>query len=153
MRGYRTKKISLPGGRVIEIVYFSDPSEPDAVDADTAAVQEMLARAERAVDVTDPGGPSSLNLCPACASDLVYPLSWAESSGSTWTIERRCPNCEWRHAGEFGDEHLTHFDEALNEGTETLLVALRDTTRANMEAAAERFIDAIKLDLIEPMDF
>jgi hypothetical protein len=156
MRGYRTKKISLPGGRVIEIVYFSDPGEPDVVDADTTTVQEMLARAG-SVDVVTGAegsvGPASLIVCPSCASDLVYPVSWEESSGTTWTIERRCPNCEWRHSGEFDDEDLTHFDEALNEGTETLLIALRDTTRANMEAAAERFIDAIKLDLIEPMDF
>ena len=68
-------------------------------------------------------------------------------------MERRCPNCEWRQVGEFGDEDLVGFDEALNDGTETLLIALRDTTRANMEAAVERLIDAIKLDLIEPMDF
>ena len=40
----------------------------------------------------------------------------------------------------------------IEEG-EVLLVTLRDTARANMEAAVERMIDAIKLDLIEPMDF
>ncbi|HSJ73072.1 MAG TPA: hypothetical protein VK904_02050 [Miltoncostaeaceae bacterium] len=152
MRGYRTKKISLPGGRVIEIVYFTEASDAEAVDAAAEAVQRALATpADEAAGAAAP--PPSLHVCPSCGSDLVYPVEWEESSGTSWTVERRCPNCEWRHVGEFGDEELGHFDDLLNEGTETLLIALRDTTRANMEAAVERMIDAIKLDLIEPMDF
>jgi hypothetical protein len=153
MRGYRTKKISLPGGRVIEIVFFTEPAEAGAVQA----VQHALESAEDAAAAAEPAGeahpPPPLHVCPSCGSDLVYPVEWQESSGTSWTVERRCPNCEWRDIGEFGDEQLGRFDDLLNEGTETLLVALRDTTRANMEAAVERMIDAIKLDLIEPMDF
>ena len=151
MRGYRTKKISLPGGRVIEIVFFTEPGEADAAEA----VQHALESAEdpSPAEEPPPPPPAPLHVCPSCASDLVYPVEWEESSGTTWTVERRCPNCEWRHVGDFGDAELGRFDDLLNEGTETLLVALRDTTRANMEAAVERMIDAIKLDLIEPMDF
>jgi hypothetical protein len=151
VRDYRTKKISLPGGRVIEIVYFSEPSEADAAEA-AAAVRRAL-DAELEAPAPAAAGPLPLHVCPECDSDLVYPVSWEESSGTSWEVERRCPNCEWRHVGEFDDARLAPFDEALNDGTETLLVALRDTTRANMEAAVERMIDAIKLDLIEPMDF
>ncbi len=168
MRGYRTKKISLPGGRVIEIVYFNEPNEAEAVEAATEAVERALETPgdEAPLDAAPADEPDAdaplpapapapvpLHVCPACASDLVYPVEWEESSGTTWTVELRCPNCEWRHQGEFGDEELGHFDDVLNEGTETLLIALRDATRANMEAAVERMIDAIKLDLIEPMDF
>ena len=152
MRGYRTKKISLPGGRVIEIVYFTEPGESEVAGLSAEAVQRALEAPED--EAADDAGPAPLlHTCPACTSDLVYPVEWEESSGTSWTVERRCPNCEWRHVGEFGDEELGQFDDALNEGTETLLIALRDTTRANMEAAVERMIDAIKLDLIEPMDF
>lgn len=151
MRGYRTKKISLPGGRVIEIVYFSEPGQ-DAAEATTAAVRHALGD-EHGAPAEPPPGPTPLHVCPACAGDLVYPVSWEESSNDSWRIERRCPNCEWRHMGEYGDDDLIPFDEVLNDGTETLLVALRDATRANMEAAVERMIDAIRLDLIEPMDF
>jgi hypothetical protein len=151
MRGYRTKKISLPGGRVIEIVYFSDGGDDaGAADAEAAAIQRAL-EADAAAAERD--GPPAMHVCPSCDSELVYPVSWEESSGTSWHIERRCPNCEWRHVGDFDDDHLAAFDEALNEGTESLLITLRDTTRANMEAAVERMIDAIKLDLIEPMDF
>ena len=153
MRGYRTKKISLPGGRVIEIVFFTEPGEADAADTAAEAVQRALESPEGPAPAEEAAPPPPLHVCPGCASDLVYPVEWEESSGTTWTVERRCPNCEWRHVGEFGDTELGRFDDLLNEGTETLLVALRDTTRANMEAAVERMIDAIKLDLIEPMDF
>jgi hypothetical protein len=137
---------------VIEVVYFSEPGD-DAADADavTRALEEEREDAE--VVAGGAGTPPPLHVCPSCASELVYPVAWEESSGSSWEVERRCPNCEWRHVGEFGDEELARFDEALNDGTETLLIGLRDTTRANMEAAVERLIDAIKLDLIEPMDF
>lgn len=154
MRGYRTKKISLPGGRVIEVVYFSDGG--DTADADAALVQRAL---ELPDDDEAPGpapaaaGALPLHVCPECDGDLVYPVSWEEASEDSWRLERRCPNCEWRHEGEYGDEDLAAFDDALNEGTETLLITLRDTTRANMEASVERLIDAIKLDLIQPMDF
>jgi hypothetical protein len=157
MRGYRTKKISLPGGRVIEIVYFSEPNEAETAGVAAEAVERALETPDDAGPVDESAGeappPSPLHVCPSCASDLVYPVEWEESSGTSWTVERRCPNCEWRHVGEFGDQDLGRFDDLLNEGTETLLVALRDTTRANMEAAVERMIDAINLDLIEPMDF
>jgi hypothetical protein len=150
MRGYRTKLISLPGGGVIEIVYFSEPGEADPAEGAAAAVKRALdAPAGEAAG----GAAPPLHVCLRCASDLVYPVEWVESSGTTWQVERRCPNCEWRDVGEFGDEALGRFDDALNDGTETLLIALRDATRANMEAAVARMIDALKLDLIEPMDF
>ncbi len=55
--------------------------------------------------------------------------------------------------GEFDHEDVERFDDALNDGTEDLLVTLRSFARSNMEADVERLIEAIQLDLIEPMDF
>ena len=151
MRGYRTKKISLPGGRVIEIVFFTEPGEADAAEA----VQHALESAEDPSPAEEPPPPPPAPRpgSPGCARARGYPRAGEGSARPARTRERRCPNCEWRHVGDFGDTELGRFDDLLNEGTETLLVALRDTTRANMEAAVERMIDAIKLDLIEPMDF
>lgn len=151
MKGYRTKKIALPGGKVIEIVYFSEPN------GDAVAVPGV----EVEIDETDPGldefsrdEPSlDLHVCPSCESDLVYPVSWEERAGDSWRIERRCPNCEWRHTGEFSQDEVELFDDALNDGTEDLLVNLRNFARANMEADVERLIEAIRLGRIEPMDF
>ena len=55
--------------------------------------------------------------------------------------------------GEFDHEDVERFDDALNDGTEDLLSTLRSFARSNMEADVERLIEAIHLDLIEPMDF
>ena len=149
MKGFRTKKISLPGGKVIEIIYFSEPGVDGAVDLQTEApdLEAVPALADGREEELE------LHICPSCESDLVYPVTWEERSGDAWSIERRCPNCEWRHVGDFDQEDVELFDDALNDGTEELLVTLRNFARSNMEADVERLIDAIHLDLIEPMDF
>jgi hypothetical protein len=150
MKGYRTKKIALPGGKVIEIVYFSEPGS----DAVTAGVKVDVETPDPGADMfsTDAESPD-LHICFSCESDLVYPVSWEEREGDAWRIERRCPNCEWRHVGEFTQDEVELFDDALNDGTEDLLVSLRSFARANMEADVEQLIEAIQLDRIEPMDF
>jgi hypothetical protein len=154
MKGYRTKKIALPGGKVIEIVYFSEPAEPgaEALGA-TVDVHDDQAEPEAVALLDAEEGADELHVCPSCDSDLVYPVSWEERDGDSWRIERRCPNCEWRHGGEFTQDEVEAFDDALNDGTEELLVSLRNFARANMEADIERLIDAIHMDRIEPMDF
>jgi hypothetical protein len=141
MKGYRTKKIALPGGRVIEIVYFSDPDGDGGTEAGPGTEHPA----------EEPG--THLHVCEDCGGDLVYPVAWEERSGDRWRIERRCPNCEWRHLGEFQQVEVEVFDDVLNEGTEELLVALRNFSRANMEEDIERLITAIRGDLIQPMDF
>lgn len=139
MKGYRTKKIALPGGRVIEIVYFSDP-EPDGACENGPEAHAS----EPAMD---------LHVCEECSSHLVYPVSWEERANDAWYMERRCPNCEWRHSGEFPQSEVEVFDDVLNEGTEQLLTKLRTFARANMEEDVERLINALHENLIEPMDF
>lgn len=143
MKGYRTKRIALPGGRVIEIVYFDEGPDAAASAAD-APPDGAGGDVARGVE---------LHVCPACDSDLVYPVAWEERAGDRWRIERRCPNCEWRHVGEFDQEDVEEFDDVLNEGTESLLTGLRNFARANMAADVERMIRAIEDDHILPMDF
>lgn len=156
MKGYRTKKIALPGGRVIEIVYFSEPGEAGGEAHEVEAAAEAAERHHVDVTTADAGADAEaleLHVCPSCEGDLVYPVSWEERDDDSWSIERRCPNCEWRHVGEFSQDEVEVFDDALNDGTEDLLVTLRNFARANMEADVERLIAAIHGDLIEPMDF
>lgn len=170
MKGYRTKRISLPGGRVIEIVYFFEPEDgAPRGDARTAHAETTAAAAETAATRAIPVEPApahapdhdhdhgldelDLHECPSCGGALVYPVAWEERQGDRWSIERRCPNCEWRDLGEFDQDEVENFDDVLNEGTEDLLVALRNFARANMEADIHRLIDAINNDQIEPMDF
>lgn len=154
MKGYRMKKIALPGGKVIEIVYFSEPADAAAepVGATLDVHDTDAGDADLDVVFTADEGPE-LHVCPSCESDLVYPVSWEERAGDSWRIERRCPNCEWRNSGEHSQDEVELFDDALNDGTEDLLVSLRNFARANMEADVARLIDAIQRDRIEPMDF
>ncbi len=142
MRNYHTKRITLPGGKYIEVVVFGD----DEIEASVAPVDT-----ESAVAVAT--GTADLHVCPECASELVYPVGWEERRGDSWEITLRCPNCEWWHTGEFHDEEVERFDDVLNDGTEDLLASLRKVARANMEDDVERLAAAIRDDLIVPMDF
>ena len=150
-RGYRTRKVSLPGGRVIEIVYFhGDGSTGPEDNADGHSISDS----ETTQDIRNEG----LHICqnpdrPDCNSDLVYPVNWEERAGDRWKIERRCPNCEWRTTDEFHQSEVEPYDDVLNEGTEDLLIGLRNFARSNMEEDVERLIDAIRNDGIQPMDF
>ena len=161
MKGFRTKKITLPGGKVLEIVYFHEAAE-DETASSTAAVAEQqpdlaetageLAAAEmQPVALTDES--ADLHVCPECAGDLVYPVEWEEHMGDRWRLSRRCPSCEWSGTGEFDQADVDRFDDVLSEGTEALLTSLRSMVRTNMEADVERLIAAINADQILPIDF
>lgn len=151
MKGYRTKKIALPGGRTIEIVYFYD--EHDDFEPGASGADQLIA--ERDTPETESAATPALGLheCPECNGDLVYPVKWEERGDADWYIERRCPSCEWRHAGEFHQDEVEDFDDILNEGTESLLAGLRNLSKSNMADDIERLITAINEDRIFPMDF
>lgn len=143
MRSYNTKKIALPGGKFIEVVVFGG----ETTDTMESAVSEQNAPVATTTEQVD------LHVCPECAGELVYPVGWEERRGDSWEITLRCPDCEWWHTGEYGDEAVERFDDALNDGTEDLLASLRTFARANMEDDVERLVEAIQADLILPMDF
>lgn len=151
MKGYRTKKIALPGGRTIEIVYFYD--ETDEIDAAARGTDQITPDGDGVKPVRFGDRPLGLHECPECNGDLVYPVSWEERGHDGWHIERRCPGCEWRHEGDFGQEEVEEFDDMLNEGTEALLTGLRNLSKANMATDVEGLIEAIQQDRILPMDF
>lgn len=130
-----TEHITLPGGRVIRVVHYGSNDQP----------------AEAAPQARPT--PGAIHVCPSCAGELVYPVSWEERVDSHWRLALRCPDCEWRGRGRFDQADVELFDDVLNDGTEALLHALRSFSRANMEADIERLISAIDQDDIEPMDF
>jgi hypothetical protein len=120
------RKVTLPSGKTIEVLSFED---------------------------TPTTTPADLHVCPECSSDLVYPVDWQEAGHSSWEVSLRCPNCEWRVTGVFGEEAIQRFDETLDQGTEDLVSDLRELTRANMEDDIERFISALTADYVLPEDF
>ncbi len=94
-----------------------------------------------------------LHVCPSCASELVYPTDWAPAEPKSWSVQLRCPDCEWHGGGVYAQEIVDRFDEALDRGTEELLGDLSLLTRANMEEQLERFVTALNAGWIVPEDF
>ncbi len=134
--GQYVRRVTLPSGRQIEVVYF----EPLA----TEAAQSATPAGEPAVD---------LSVCPDCDRDLVYPVDWEEASATHWEVELRCPNCEWNEVGTYDQATVDHFDEHLDLGTDALVKDLRRLVQANMEAEADRFAAALEAGAILPEDF
>ena len=119
------RKVTLPSGKTIEVISFEGA----------------------------PAARSDLHVCPACDSQLVYPVAWQEADRTSWQVSLRCPNCEWTVTDVFEEEDIQRFDETLDRGTEALVADLRQLSRANMEEDVERFINALTAGHLLPEDF
>jgi hypothetical protein len=125
--GQYVRRVVLPSGRAIEVVYF-----------------ETLADATPLAD---------LHICPECDRDLVFPVEWEEASPTDWEVLLRCPNCEWTSIKSYDQATVDRFDRALDEGTEVLLRDLKRLEQANMEEEIVRFSKALEAGAILPEDF
>ena len=131
----QVKRVSLPSGKTIEVIYFQDPD------------QELQAPAEQRSELRD------LHVCPACDSMLAYPTHWTEANQAEWEVTLRCPNCEWADTGIFDQETVERFDEELDRGTDQLVDDLKRLVYANMEEQIDRFCQALGEDHVLPEDF
>ena len=132
------RRVVLPSGRAIEVVYFESLDE-------ATALEPVPARRH--------GVREGLQVCPGCDWELVYPVEWTEVSHTHWEVLLRCPNCEWNDLGVFDQPTVDRFDDELDRGTEALTRDLKRLTHANMEDEIERFASALDSDAIWPMDF
>ena len=130
------RRVVLPSGKTIEVVYFEDQGVP------------MPDQLKRAVD-----HQTDLHLCVTCESELVYPVEWTEAGQTHWQVTLRCPNCEWADTGIFAQEVVERFDEELDRGTEALVRDLKRLMTANMEDEIERFVRALAGNHVLPEDF
>ena len=132
--GPYVRRVVLPSGRAIEVVYF------ESVAGETVAA---------------PGSDRlrDLHVCPECDRDLVYPVEWEEVSPTHWEVLLRCPNCEWTEVDTFDQPTVDRFDEKLDIGTEILIRDLKRLQQANMEDEVSRFVAALDADAILPEDF
>jgi hypothetical protein len=135
------RRVVLPSGKTIEVVYFDDQMVDGPVDG--------LGGTNSAVNET----VHDLHVCGSCSSDLVYPTEWEEAGSTHWEVTLRCPNCEWNGTGVFQQELVERFDEELDRGTEALVRDLKRLMHANMEEEIDRFVEALEYDLILPEDF
>jgi hypothetical protein len=95
----------------------------------------------------------ALHICPACDSELVYPVDWSPAERKRWSVDLRCPDCEWTGGGVYSQAVVDRFDEALDNGTEQLLDDLNLLSRANMQEQVDRFVAALNSGDILPEDF
>jgi hypothetical protein len=126
------KRVVLPSGKTIEVVYFKETDEP-------------------AYPV--PEQDQALHICLDCESELVYPVEWEEAGPESWTVLLHCPNCDEQREGVFHQETVEHFDEELDRGAEGLARDYRRLVRANMADELGRFVAALEADAILPEDF
>jgi hypothetical protein len=130
-QGHKVKRVALPSGKTIEVVYFQDPVEDPAHEASQL----------------------ELHVCCECDSQLVYPVHWSEVDRESWEVMLRCPNCEWSQTGVFDQDTVERFDEELDRGTDSLVDDLKRLIHANMEEEIDRFTQALVQDHILPEDF
>jgi hypothetical protein len=149
---HQLKRIVLPSGKTIEVVYFENPAAaPTAPEESTPAMAAGSALVP--VPAPDPVETRDLHVCPACDSRLVYPVQWEEADESHWHITLRCPNCERTEEGVFGQGQCDGFDDELERGTDALTRDYKRLMTANLAEEIDRFAKALEVDGILPADF
>src|SRR3954447_5945698 len=149
--GHHMKRIVLPSGKTIEVVYFEShpgelaPAAPETTDKLPPALPPPApAPAEETHD---------LHVCVNCESQLVYPVQWEEAGADNWHILLRCPDCEWTESGIFPQADCDRFDDQLEAGTDALTRDFKRLVTANMAEEIDRFVVALEADAIQPFDF
>jgi hypothetical protein len=133
------KRVVLPSGKTIEVVYFKD-----TVDS-SAPVQEAVH--------TTAEPDQALHVCLDCGGELVYPVEWEEAGTENWSVLLHCPNCDVYREGVFAQDTVERFDEELDRGADALARDYKRLMRANMADEIERFVGALRSDAILPEDF
>jgi hypothetical protein len=132
------RRVVLPSGKTIEVVYFEE--HPALAGRDPETIERRR---------TD----DALHICGNCNGELVYPLDWEEASATHWEVTLRCPDCEWIATGTFAQDIVERFDEELDRGTAALIEDLARLASANMEEEIDRFVSALDADALLPEDF
>ena len=131
------KRVVLPSGKTIEVVYFRHSDV-----ADTPDTQHPPAEPHQ-----------DLNVCLDCDSRLVFPVAWEEAGPEDWAVLLQCPNCQICREGVFTQETVELFDEELDRGADALARDYKRLMRANMSDEIDRFGAALQANAILPEDF
>jgi hypothetical protein len=135
-----TKRVTLPSGKTIEVVYFAEDF-----------LGEPLPEAAPAHPPAEP--QQDLHVCVECSSELVYPVQWEEAGPENWAVLLHCPNCDVHREGIFTQDNVELFDEELDRGADALARDYKRLMRANMADEIERFVGALEAGAIVPEDF
>ena len=124
-----TKRVTLPSGKTIEVVYFAD----EAQFAEGAELQQPAR--------------------PVAEPHQDYPVQWEESGLENWSVLLHCPNCDVFREGVFTQDNVELFDEELDRGADALARDYKRLMRANMAEEIDRFVGALTAGAILPEDF
>jgi hypothetical protein len=143
------RRVVLPSGKTIEVVYFENAPVPAGHTPDDTGLEvpdfvQPAPAEERLLE---------LHLCPDCDSDFVYPVEWEEAGREQWRVSRRCPCCEWMGDDVHTQAEVDLFDERLDDGTEALLRDLKRLAHANMAEEIDLFVAALEAGAVLPEDF
>jgi hypothetical protein len=146
MPDFHVKRITLPSGKTIEIVYLDGAAVqsrttsqlPGAVPALRPAPRPPLRRLEQ---------------CPVCAGERVHPVDWHEAGAEGWELSLRCPDCRFREIGVFGEPEVERYDRVLADECGRMVEELERITRAHMEEEILRLRAALESGGLTPFDF
>jgi hypothetical protein len=136
------KRVLLPSGKTIEVVYFKESAPIDEAPQALRHIEEPPAEPHQ-----------ELHVCIECSSDLVYPVQWEESGTENWSVLLHCPNCDVYREGVFTQDTVEVFDEELDRGADALARDYKRLMRANMSEEIDRFVGALATGAILPEDF
>jgi hypothetical protein len=139
MAEFHIKRIELPSGKVVELVYLQAGWEQQAATAQADASERIRVR--------------RIELCPQCGSDRVHPLDWREVEELRWELDVRCPDCRWIGGDVYEQPEVERYDDVLLAAAGDLTEELDRITRENMAEHLERFRAALDADAITPFDF
>jgi hypothetical protein len=139
MAEFHVKRIQLPSGKVVDLVYLQAGWEQRAASGQADASARIRVR--------------RIELCPQCGSDRVHPLDWREVENLRWELDVRCPDCRWTGGDVYEQPEVERYDDVLLAGAGDLTEELDRITRVNMAEHLERFRAALDADAITPFDF
>lgn len=128
MSDFYVKRIIMPSGKSVEVVYF-----------------DISAKSSRP--------QANLHICTQCNSSNVYPIGWNEVNDEMWEIDSRCPDCEHQEKALHYHEDVEAWDALLNSNMDLLIDDLEFVQRSNMEEYIDGFTEALFSDHILPEDF
>jgi hypothetical protein len=141
------KRVVLPSGKTIEVVYFKE------LDEVLESTQPSAEEAPPAPELPPAEAHQDLHVCMECTSELVYPVQWEESGPENWSVLLHCPNCDVYREGIFSQETVECFYVELDRGADVLARDYKRLMRANMAEEIERFVGALRTDAILAEDF
>lgn len=136
MSSFHTRRIILPSGKAVDIIYY----QPDEISSVSEAVQPAST-------------VEHLEVCPACDSHLVQPVAWSEAADEQWEIHLRCPSCDEERTGVWPRDVVERFDVALNHASDQVIDDIQRISADRMEAWAQTFTAALQAGAIFPDDF